>query len=704
MELFAIKCTTCQARLKVRDAAAIGQILACPKCGSMVQVAPPTGWRTPTPEEMAAAAAPAASPAAAAAGRDTVSPGITLNMPAPVFPKAAAQAPATAAPAAASASAAPSAVTAAAPSEPQDGPAPQSSGHDLVRRVVAGVRRQWLLVVCSPIAALAIALLAWIALRPGQPVDEQPPADSVAADTSATPADEALGSSGPQQSIQEPAAELATDEIEPPQEIAAPENAPAETVADVEEAAMPPADAIADEPARQRPAAEDVAKSARVPGAFDRAQPGPQTAQGPNAGASNQEPAAGEIAGATNVATAKPEAAVPAAPARDAREAPARDARDEGPLAQETIPEVDVDARLADPLPGIEFKRISLAGFCDFLSQLSTIPITIDVDALALAGRRVNDLVTIDAQDTTVGAALDTVLAPRGLAYVVRNEQLIVTSQAPSAEGILEVKYDVTDLEAAGFDANRLAVLVTRFVAPRSWQERGGKAGLKASQGELLVEQTPLEQRHTAVFLDKLRLARGLAAKGGLRPDEASLKSRYNRAKANLDKEVTANFSLETPLAEVLSWLGRATGTRILIDEASLAEAGQSGRAPATLVADHQPLHEVLVALLTPLRMTFRVVDEKTVQVFDKQLVPERVEFELYAVSDLLASRLDPKELLAKLREHVDPASWTEDSGIGAMELDEAGKQLLVIQSPAAQIRLENLLSRAKPGNRPRPQ
>ena len=43
MELFSISCTTCQKRLKVRDASAIGQILICPGCGSMVLVeAPPT--------------------------------------------------------------------------------------------------------------------------------------------------------------------------------------------------------------------------------------------------------------------------------------------------------------------------------------------------------------------------------------------------------------------------------------------------------------------------------------------------------------------------------------------------------------------------------------------------------------------------------------------------------------------------------------
>ncbi|HVW39374.1 MAG TPA: hypothetical protein VHB99_18785, partial [Pirellulales bacterium] len=61
MALFSIHCTTCRARLKVRDTAAIGQILACPKCGSMVQVLPPEGW---TPGDEAAESSASQSSAA----------------------------------------------------------------------------------------------------------------------------------------------------------------------------------------------------------------------------------------------------------------------------------------------------------------------------------------------------------------------------------------------------------------------------------------------------------------------------------------------------------------------------------------------------------------------------------------------------------------------------------------------------------------
>ena len=47
--IFSITCTTCQAKLAVRSEAAIGAILECPKCQSMVQVVPPEGWTPAAP-------------------------------------------------------------------------------------------------------------------------------------------------------------------------------------------------------------------------------------------------------------------------------------------------------------------------------------------------------------------------------------------------------------------------------------------------------------------------------------------------------------------------------------------------------------------------------------------------------------------------------------------------------------------------------
>ncbi|MGI9455686.1 MAG: hypothetical protein ACR2NU_03945, partial [Aeoliella sp.] len=56
MQPFPVHCETCGAKLKVRDASAVGEIHACPKCDSMVLIAAPAGWDT------AAASASVAAP------------------------------------------------------------------------------------------------------------------------------------------------------------------------------------------------------------------------------------------------------------------------------------------------------------------------------------------------------------------------------------------------------------------------------------------------------------------------------------------------------------------------------------------------------------------------------------------------------------------------------------------------------------------
>ena len=67
--MFSITCVTCQARIAVRSEGAIGLILGCPRCGGMVEVLPPEGWKSPsepppvpgTPAEPAAAVEPGLS-------------------------------------------------------------------------------------------------------------------------------------------------------------------------------------------------------------------------------------------------------------------------------------------------------------------------------------------------------------------------------------------------------------------------------------------------------------------------------------------------------------------------------------------------------------------------------------------------------------------------------------------------------------------
>lgn len=746
MELFAVICETCTARLKVRDMRAIGQILACPKCRGMVQIAPPPGWTPPSDATLAAHANdPITNTGSTIQFKQPVSAQEALaNASAKRREKAATAAAAAALPAppvaassttgsftepdftgvASSESASSeSAATASAAS-----PVVEGARTAMASRAAAAVAsrassvgqsmaQNWIYWLCGPIAAIALVLVGWIVFQstgsktqvaavdpsahpasepenaaapPTQPGESETNADSGNPNAATPgPADPAIvpddPNNTPQPALEQPAPDQpAADQPNDPAEPAAANDPP------VEGADMPPGD--------DRRLPVDV--QPRVPNA--KAPIKVETPVLDDAMPDEAMPEPDADAPATDDAAAVPNEAVPVEgaikvekPVVDVK--PGDDAAD--PDADATQPTVsspiDIDARLADPLERVEFRRILLVDFCDFISELSTIPITLDVDALATAGVAPDEpLLQIKRTGTTVGELLTSVLAEHGLLYEIRGQQLLITGPQP---GWIVSKYDVSDLTGAeAAESNKLVTLITRFVYPATWSAAGGKGTIEFSEGKLTVEQTPSVQRRVTQFLERLRVARGKTPKAAIPP-----KTKYARVKERFQKSaVTATYGIETPLVDVLEWLGRATRTRILIDGVSLEQVDRTIRSPVKMIAEKQTLDEILISLLDPLNLTFRIVDENTIQVYAKKPVGERYEFELHSISELL-DRSNLEKILSVIREKIEPKSWAGAGGTGVIEYDPASKSLLVLQSPEVQIKLEKMLDKSRVGAAP---
>lgn len=752
MELFAVICETCTARLKVRDTRAIGQILACPKCGGMVQITPPAGWSAPSGEtlsahaddsvastgstiqfrpavkEKEALANAAAKRREAAAAAAAALPAVTPPAIDPTTTTSATTTPASVAPAATSSlsgsfsdlnlsSGAESASSSSSPAASTVETATEVSRSAFVRQAVAGVTSRasgvgrsmadnWIYWLCGPIAAVALVLVGWIVYQSTAPKPQIAAVDASAEksavreatpDPSAPSGEQAVDADpAPDQAAGNPAdpavaappkpVDDGPPDVDPP--VAPNDPAPANETTENETNVVPgadrglPVDAIPNTPNPVAPANDDAP-------APDEAMP--DEAAGPNHAAAAPNEANPGDAG-TKVE--KPVAA-------DAPQGEGEPGAEDPDAAQPTISSpIDIDARLADPLEKVEFRRILLADFCDFISDFSTIPITLDIDGMATAGVGPDEaLLGIKKTRTTVGDLLTSVLAEHGLVYEVQGQQLLIT--VPPAS-LIKVPYKVGELAGPeGAEGEKLAALVTRFICPSSWSTAGGKGQIEFSNGTLIVEQTPAVQRRVTTFLERLRVARGFAPKVAAPAGAPGPTTKYARAKERFQKPITGTYGIETPLAEVLEWLGRTTATttptRILIDGVSLTQVDRTARSPVKLVAEKQTLDEVLTMLLDPLDLTFRVVDDKTLQIYAKKPVAERYEFELHPIDQLL-NHSNLEKILSVIREKVDPKSWVEAGGAGVIEYDPASKSLLVLQSPAAQIKLERMLDKSRAG------
>lgn len=395
-------------------------------------------------------------------------------------------------------------------------------------------------------------------------------------------------------------------------------------------------------------------------------------------------------------ASPEPDTAAEEGPPADTGDAAQGLTVEEARVGAESEPaKVDVQARLADPLLEMGFADVPLADALKLLSQMSTLPITFDLDAMAELGVTIRDPVAVQVSDATTGKVLEAVLSNRGLTYVVEDDQILVTSPQRKRIALRAVPYTVSDLAGPEPAAlSELAGLVQKLVAPESWRPAGGQGTVEPAEGVLRVVQTDPIHYQILTFCERLRAARGLPLRSQHDPNKFALATLLDRARAKLSEPVTANFHKPTPLVRIIADLEELTGTRILIDWLALQAQGMSPGVEGSLNCRDLPLSEVLDDLLRPMGLAYRVVDADTLEVTTRRTVAARLELEFHPVGDLLTEGATAASLMEGIKDQVAGATWSEAGGPGVLHFDQPSQCLIVLQAQPAQFELEELLER----------
>jgi hypothetical protein len=214
----------------------------------------------------------------------------------------------------------------------------------------------------------------------------------------------------------------------------------------------------------------------------------------------------------------------------------------------------------------------------------------------------------------------------------------------------------------------------------------------------LLARQSGAVHDALLLFLEKLRVARGLPAKQwtGIK-----LETRFARVREQLAKEVTANFAQPTPLTRIASFLGQRAGLKLAVDSVALRRVGFDPADGATVTADKEPLLEVLDRLCKPLEIGWRIIDDKTLQITTRGAA-EAGELEFYPLADLLGAGVTAADLTSHLRDRLASETWAP-SGPGVLHYDASSRCLLILQSQAVHLQVEAYLAteRAKKTAKP---
>ncbi len=381
----------------------IGDILACPKCGSMVQIVPPVDWKRSSSAETApialvlAPASPAPTPTKAAASVPPALPPRPTAQPAPFAESAVAS----------------NAMVAAAPTSRA------AAAGAIWTAALARVKQDWLLLSGGLGGGVLLGTAIWFA------VGSQAPPVQVVAD--ATPRSAATPLAGNIAEPSDPAAPPKTEQsapaaVEPTATEPRSSSAPPLVVEPNEEptAEKPAASASVSSDDPEQPVAEPTAVArpvdAKAPsGPAIKLDPVPATK--PDAADADSEPDPRSAADGDAPAEADP---MP----RDATLAN----RESAGLSRRLLSPAEIDARLSRMLTTVDFTKVPLAQFAQFIGDFTGLSVVIDQAALEKVGKSRRTPLTVKLADVSASDALRKAVTPLGLSCAVREGNIVITA------------------------------------------------------------------------------------------------------------------------------------------------------------------------------------------------------------------------------------------------------------------------------------
>jgi hypothetical protein len=674
VELFKITCVTCRARLSVRDAALIGKIIGCPKCGMMVQVTAPADD----------------SPRAASA---TIAAAAAIAAPPPPVEDAFADVPEVAAPAATPTVAhesgsvfddADMTASDALVEPPPPPPAPPAIATAASR---ATTYKLAALTVAGAIAGSAVvaAALSWfsddaptVAVAPAAKVEskaEQPEAPAPAPAPTEAPEERVA----PEASDPEPEALLPIDdapdddaiaatpsEVEP---LAPAESRPTETAPPVEE----PTPLIAEAPP------VDAAPEPRL-----RIDPLDVDPEGLNLSTLYGGPPKDPLAESQLPKEDEPAPSVP-------DDEPHADEADAAPPAAQTVRRdahagvgapSDAAVLLARKLPAIKFNRTPLCRLLDLAVQVSGLPVSVSAEELRRAAVSAATPATVDAKDATIESLLMDALKPLRLKPVVDGEQIVLKRDGEDKRRAVD--YAVDDLANTPAKVDQLGEWIQQLAAPESWQAAGGDATLAIDGGKLRVDAAESVQYEVLFVLERYRVTRGLPTRTKY-PAALFAAGAFHASVADrLAAPAVFTFSHYTPLREIFRYWQEELDVAVLVDWPALADARLWPGARIACSAADKSWAEAMDSVLEPLGLGWRAVGRNTIEITTLTKIREESLLEVYRVA--ADASVDAGELVARVESLA--GDDANQKPTRAVYYDPESRVLLVRQPAAAHRKL----------------
>ena len=362
------------------------------------------------------------------------------------------------------------------------------------------------------------------------------------------------------------------------------------------------------------------------------------------------------------------------------------------------------------------------------LSKSAGVNVTVDSAALDEEGISADTKVSVHLSGVSLRSTLKILLSPLGLATLIEDEVLKITSKTKAKGQQILIAYQVAGLVPQSNDGkpefDELISLVTTVVEPDSWDEVGGPGSIAASAptSALVILQSQAAHEEIQQLFSALRKWRDVKEaplksegedaearlpRSGLQKlrDEAASKRSQKRSIPHLgdipdlrknDHPLRRKVSLHVekqPLQSTLAHIATSSDLQLAIDKAGLAEEGVTEKTPVTITVDGVMTQSALNLILEPLKLAYVLEDGKVLRVSSRTRL-RAPSVRVYQVEKVIADPdvLDLTALSTLIQDTVQPDSWQKVGGQGSIATNEKTKSLVIRQSKEAQDEISRLL------------
>ncbi|MEX2121197.1 MAG: hypothetical protein WD847_16510 [Pirellulales bacterium] len=362
-----------------------------------------------------------------------------------------------------------------------------------------------------------------------------------------------------------------------------------------------------------------------------------------------------------------------------------------------------------------EFVDRPLTDVAAELQDRHKIQIQLDRAALMDAGVGEDMPITASLSGISLGAALKLMLREHELAYVIRNEVLLITSQT-EADGMLDTRvYPVGDLVRFSGDEtsaewrpdyDSLIEAIISTIPPCGW-DCGGVGYIEefANCEALVISQTAEEHERIEKLLADLRATCDKQAAYGPhdRPRDLTSEPEPSPAQATsknaLDEKTSIDF-VDRPLTEVVDYLESRHKIEIELDRKALLDVGVDNAGIRAHLSGIS-LGSALELILGPLELTY-VIRDDVLLITSKTEAEGMMEARVYPVADLVrppdgSSFMEPSpdfdSLIELILSSIEPTKWSEGTGPSndVQAFDNCGA-IVILQTADVHDQIDKLL------------